>query len=293
MEEYIENYKDVKKQNTNNIRSILRRFALDGLSFWDKVKGIEDNLNNPRIQFLYIHHIFKDEEKNLEKLLERLSINHEFISYSDAVSKILEGKIDKPYICISSDDGFKNNIKAAEIMKGYDVQACFFVNPYIVENQSYEIVKNYCENRLNMTPVEFMNWDDIDRVQKMGHEIGSHTMNHINVANTEKNAFLEDCNNTYEILIKQCGEAKHFAFPYGRFFHFNEQARKIVFNSGFTSCASAERGCHINHNETISKEELCIRRDNTVLDWDINHIFYFIASNSRKANVANNLFPYI
>lgn len=287
---YFDTYKEIKKLKPEGLRGKLRKYTLDGLSIWDKLTGIEHELNKPRVQFIYLHHIFRDEEIGLERLLKKLCLNHEFLSYSESVNKILEGKIDRPYICISSDDGFKNNIKAAEILNEYNAKACFFINPFIVENKSFDEIEKHCKTRLNFPPVEFMNWNDIERIQKMGHEIGSHTMQHINVANTEKASFIEDCTSTFEILQKQCGEAKHFAFPYGRFFHFSEMGREIVFNSGFTSCATAERGCHINHDRLLLNQELYIRRDHVILDWSIDHIFHFLANNSKKATISNNLF---
>ncbi|MES2516138.1 MAG: polysaccharide deacetylase family protein [Bacteroidota bacterium] len=289
---YFENYKEIKKLKPEGMRGVLRSYALDCLSVWDKLSGLQYQLNKPRVQFIYIHHVFKDEEIKLEKLLKKLSLNHTFISYSDAVRKILEGKIDKPYICISSDDGFKNNVKAAEILNRYGAKACFFINPFVVDQKSYTEIKKHCRDRLSFPPVEFMDWKDIETIQKMGHEIGSHTMEHINVAETEIDIFRDDCKKTYELIKMRCGEAKHFAFPYGRFFHFNETARQIVFNSGFVSCATAERGCHINHGRLLLNEELFIRRDHVVLDWNIDHIFHFLAANSKKANTLNNLSPY-
>lgn len=289
---YFENYIEVKKVNPINLKGRIRNIALDGLFTLNHIKGYTDYLKKPRVQFLYIHHVFKDEEHKLDALLKRLSIQHTFISYSEAVTKILENEIDKPYICISSDDGFKNNISAAKIFNEYDVSCCFFVNPFILENHSYSEIEKYCKTQLNFPPVKFMDWNDIEKLQQWGHEIGSHTMNHINVANTTEEDFQRDCYNTFEILSQKCGDIKHFAFPYGRFFHFNDSAREIVFKSGFISCASAERGCHINNLGTIDQEELCIRRDHVILDWKLDHVFYFLINNSKNANFHNNLFPY-
>lgn len=287
---YIETYKEIKSLKPEGLRGKLRKYALNGLCLLDKLYGIQNALNKPRVQFLYIHHVFRDEEIALERLLKSLSLNHEFLSYSDSVTKILEGKIDKPYICISSDDGLKNNIRAAEILNKYNTRACFFINPAIVGNTSFHEIKTHCKNRLNFPPVEFMDWKDIEKIQKMGHEIGSHTMEHINVAATEKSIFIDDCYKSFEILTKQCGEAKHFAFPYGRFFHFNEIGRDTVFDSGFISCATAERGCHVTHDRLLLKEELYIRRDHIVLDWNLDHVFHFLANNSKRAKSINNLF---
>ncbi len=292
MNYYFNNYSEVKKAIPDGLRGTLRKYTLNGLSVLNKVKNIESYLNKPRIQFIYIHHIFQDEEANFEQLLQKLSINHEFLSYSESVNKILTGTIDRPYICFSSDDGFKNNLRAAEILNRYNAKACFFVNPFVVESQSFETIRHYCKNRLHFPPVEFMNWKDIETMQKMGHEIGSHTFNHINVAQTARDIFVEDCQNTLAILNRQCGDTKHFAFPYGRFIHFNEMGRKAVFEAGFQSCASAERGCHINHHQALNIDELCIRRDHLILDWDIDHILYFLIKSSQKACSSNNLFTY-
>ena len=77
------------------------------MSFKNKFFRETEYLKKPRIQFLYIHHVFKDELKNFDILLKSLSAHHEFISYSEGVDKLLKGEIDKPYIIISSDDGLK------------------------------------------------------------------------------------------------------------------------------------------------------------------------------------------
>lgn len=289
---YFENYKEVKEFKPIGFRGHIRNIVLDGLAIFDQIQDTTPFLEKSRVQFLYIHHMFKDEEHKLDALLKKLSMNHTFISYSQAVTKILENKIDKSYICISSDDGFKNNLGVAEIMNEYGAKGCFFINPGIIGNTSFIEIEKYCKTQLNLPPVEFMNWNDIEKLQIWGHEIGSHTMEHINFANSKKELLVEDCNETFEILMKKCGEAKHFAFPYGRFFHFNELGREVVFDSGFISCASAERGCHINDVRILANEELCILRDHVILDWNINHIIHFLINNSKHASFKNNLFPY-
>jgi len=289
---YYDNYSEIKSLQPFSIRGHVRTIALNGLSFIDKIRGIQNDLSKDRIQFLYIHHVFKDEEKKLDHLLKQLALNHSFISYSDAVNKILNKAIDKPYITVSSDDGFKNNLRAAEILDENGVKACFFVSPGIINNSDYETIKTFCRMRIKFPPVEFLNWNDIERLQKMGHEIGSHTMDHINIAEAKIEKIIEDCNMSIEVLKSKCGDVKHFAFPYGRFFHFSEIGRKAVFASGFVSCASAERGCHVNPDKSILNEELCILRDHVILDWSIDHVLYFLAKNSRKANPQNNYFPY-
>ena len=109
--EYIDTYKQLKLVKPLTVRGFARNAALDMYALRNAVMGIEQQLNKPRIQFIYLHHIFKDEEAKLEVLIERLKINHSFLSYSEAVDKVMKREIDKPYIVISSDDGFQNSFR--------------------------------------------------------------------------------------------------------------------------------------------------------------------------------------
>ena len=114
---------------------------------------------------------------------------------------------------------------------------------------------------------------------------------HMNIAKASALEIADDMGKTFSILTNQCGSVKHFAFPYGRFFHFSEVGRKAVFDAGFTTCATAERGCHINPAAPMNGKDLCIRRDHTVLGWDMRHIMYFLINNAKNATATNNFYP--
>lgn len=285
-------FEQVKKDKPKSLRGFARDLALDGLSFKTRFPNAKKMFDKPRIQFLYIHHVFDDEIENFDKLLKLLSKHHAFISYSKAVNKILTGNIDKPYICISSDDGFKNNLAAVKIMEKYGVKGCFFVNPDTIGLKDFSKVKSFCKTRLNFPPTEFLDWNDLDNLIKSGHEIGSHTMGHINIAETNINIVEDNINKSYQILNERIGEVSHFAYPYGRFFHFNQQAFDLVFKAGFTSCATAERGCHISPEKELNINQLLIRRDHVICDWNINHVLYFMLNNSENSSLQTNLYPH-
>jgi peptidoglycan/xylan/chitin deacetylase (PgdA/CDA1 family) len=288
---FVENYKELKKKVS--IRDTARSLILDGLALKNKLVSDDDGyLKKHRVQFLYIHHVFKDEEKPLRLLLDKLLQTHKPISYSNAVSKILQDDIDEPYIVFSSDDGLKNNIRAAHILKEFGISGCFFINPQIIDEVNNTKIQKFSQERLHFPPVEFMTWKDVQDLLHNGHEIGSHTMQHINIAETPAKNVFEDLAKSYEVIKKYCGSVAHFAYPYGRYFHFNETARKMVFDIGFTSCASAERGCHINPGKQLDERELFIRRDHILLHWKLSHILYFLIANSKKAAPANNFSPY-
>ena len=289
---YCENYSDFKQINPENLRGHMRNIILDGLSLWNNLTPSDHLLRKPRVQFIYIHHVFKDEEVKLYELLKRLAKNHEFISYSEAVSKVLNCQIDKPYITVSIDDGFKNNLRAAQILNDVGAKACFFVNPSMIGETNFTKFEAFCKTALNFPPVEFLNWDEIHKLQVLGHEIGAHTMNHINIAEASSSEIQEDMEMCFSLLKEKCGLVEHFAFPYGRFFHFNELGRRLCFETGFQSCATAERGCHINHNEKLAPVELSILRDHVILDWNIKHIDFFLKRSAQIATQANNTIKY-
>ena len=292
MAHYFDTYSEMQKLKPSGFRDLLRNAVLDVLSLLEKIKSDEILSSKPRVQFIYIHHIFKDEEKQLRVLLQTLQKHFTFISYSEAVNKILNCEIDKPYIAISSDDGLKNNLRAAEILNEYGAKACFFINPSIIGEKNFSVISEHCKNKLEFPPVEFLNWDEVSLLQKSGHEIGSHTMSHRNLAKSTQSEISEDIQKSHSVLLEKCGEAKHFAFPYGTFSDFNEGGRKACFDAGFISCASAERGCHINPENKLANDELCILRDHIILDWRMEHILFFLSRNARKAKPENNFFPY-
>lgn len=291
MQQFATYYQDVLDMTPKKSRDYLRSIALDLLYIKNKWNS-DRQLGRPRVQMLYFHHIFKDEENKFDKLLNKLSKSHTFISYSEAVERIVTNKIDKAYISFSSDDGFKNNIKAAKILNNYDASCCFFVNTDLIDENRFEVLKKHCNEKLVFPATEMLTWKEVEQLQRWKHEIGSHTLNHMNVAISEEEEIRQDMRKTFEVLKARCGEAKHFAYPYGRFFHFNELGRKAVFDAGFISCATAERGCHINGNATIDFTKLALRRDQVIVDWKWQHIYYFLINNSKNINLSNSYFSY-
>jgi hypothetical protein len=290
---FIQEYSELLKHKPSGWRARVRHSLLDVLSMTSGNEGKAAAwLKKPRIQFLYIHHIFKDEIAQLRQMLNHLAQHHQFISYSDAVNKILQGSIDKPYICISSDDGLKNNLDAGAVLREFGISACFFICPSMIGVTDAEKIAAFTKERLHFPPVEFLSWNEVDALQKQGHEIGGHTMSHVNIAGTPSTAFDYEIRECYEVISGHCGTPLHFAYPYGRHHNFSQQGRQAVFAAGFSSCASAERGCHIvGPGQTLTPEELLIRRDHIILAWPWRHIRYFLVENSKKANVQTNYYP--
>jgi len=288
---FTKNFKEVRKHQGISFRNSARSFALDLLSFKNELFNVEKAFQRPRVQFLFIHHIFEDELHTFETLLKKLSEHHTFISHTEAVDRILSGTVDKAYISWSSDDGFKNNLEAAKILNSFNAPACFFINPDSIGQEDEQWISKFCKDRLNMPPVAFLNWKEVEQLQKWGHEIGSHTMNHRNISQMSLQEVEDDLNISKRHLEQYCGTTNHFAYPYGLFEDINKDAFDLVFKAGYNSCSTGERGCHISDGNNLKNNQLLLRRDQVICAWPLQHIMYFVANASKKASVASNYYP--
>lgn len=263
---------------TRGIRSTIRSGLLWAASQGLSLKKLFHNNEFPRIQFIYGHHVLDDEVGNFKYVISNLKKEYEFISYSDAVNKILNGSIDKPFISISFDDGLKNCIRIGKILAEYEISACFFICPGVIGNQDSKTLRKF-SSRLNLPVSRVLSWEDVNTLQSLGHEIGGHTYSHCNLAEVSQDRMEKEIAKTFDVLKEKVSSPIHFAWPYGRFRHFTERAAELVFETGFDSCASAVRGCHsVVHDGP--KSQLCIRRDHFVATRPIRNLRVFLALNA-------------
>lgn len=267
-------------------RPILRARALDLLS-----RLTPSFSPGPIVQLVYLHHLFEDEKTPFRRLLSRLSEKYTFISHSEAVQRILSQQIDRPYLSFSWDDGFKNCLNAVDILNEFDAKGCFFICPELIGFKEFQKIKTFNNKQLNFPPVEYMDWNEIELLLKSGHEIGSHTLRHINIAHTEKTIVEDEIFQSAQIIKERTGKIGHFAWPYGTFSDFSPQAKKMVFEAGFESCASAVRGAHPPIDVAIKREDLCLRRDHIVAAWPLRHNLYFVKQSSRITSAAGQYWP--
>ena len=287
----IDTYAQIKANQKGKSRSYIRSLALDVLSLKQDLLESKSILERPRIQFLYFHHIFKDEAANFEKLVSYLAKHYTFISHTEAVERLLSDTIDKPYISWSSDDGIENNMIAAEILAKFGATCIFYINPGTIGLNDYQEITEFCKTRLEMPPVSFLNWNQVAALQKQGHEIGNHTYKHSRVSNLSQAQFEEDFIKADTVLVQRCGPIKHFAYTYGRFEDFTKEAFDFVHKKGYHSCSTAVRGCHINGNGPLQKETVLLRRDQIIADWKLAHSKYFLLDSAKNADFATNFLP--
>jgi peptidoglycan/xylan/chitin deacetylase (PgdA/CDA1 family) len=274
-----------------SIRDLARHAAISGLAPLESLLGrISDAANRHRIQFLYLHHVFQHEEQSFRRLLTDLMREYRFLAYGKAVERITAGDIDDSYIAVSFDDGFACNVQAATIMSDLGISGCFFLATSIIGVKEPRALAEFCRTNLKSEPVDFMGWDDVERLIRDGHEIGGHTRAHPDLATVSEDVVEDEIGGCFEDLQRRTGSVRHFAWPFGHFSNFSPLAARTVFTSGFRSCASAVRGCHVPSGPA-SVESICLRRDHVDPKWPTSHIRYFVQRNSRRATAKDNGWP--
>lgn len=266
------------------LRSRARNFALQCAGMIDSALAIyaPDPLLTPRVQFLYLHHIFADEQEPFRRLLKRLRKWASFISHAEAVQRVTSGAIDRPYITISFDDGLLTCIDAASILDEFGIRGCFFVCPEIIDRHGDDVfIKRWCHDQLHKGPVRVMSWKDIETLQAGGHEIGNHTATHANLASIGINELQDEVGLARDTLIRRLGDnaGRHFAWPYGELRHINDDAIDAIFQAGHESCVSAIRGAHA---PGAPLKHRWLHRDQVLFNWPTSALDTLMRANSRR-----------
>ena len=258
-----------------SVRGFCRHMALDVLSWRGLLPGaFKKNFDKPRVQIVEMHYLFDDEVEKFRMLLTKLCMSgHTLISYSEAVSRISSGNIERPYIAFTFDDGYKNCLTAAQVLEEFGVTGCFFLNSSIVGENRYSVIEKHCAEKIYKPPVDFMDWADVESLLVKGHEIGGHTYSHANLGKVEGEKIAEEVNRDKEILERYCESVDHFAWPYGASVHFSKEAGEVVFEAGYSSCASAIRGVHL----PASSSHCYVRRNHIIAAWPVPHSLYLLA----------------
>ncbi|MHC4990595.1 MAG: polysaccharide deacetylase family protein [Planctomycetota bacterium] len=261
-------------------RGAVRSLSIRTLaSMWSVTGRLRTALERPRVQVLRFQHVLEDEQVPFRLLLRALSRQHRFVSYRDAIKRIQSGRIEEPCVALTFDGGQRSGRHAANIMKEFGISACFFVCPALVGMNDYQRIRTFCLERLHIPPVPFLGWDDLAALREAGHEVGSLTMSHADLATLGPDEQAEEIGRSYTELKRRLGgKPAHFAWPYGRFANFSEEAARLVFDTGFKSCASIERGAHVPGERDAAPP--CIHRERVLAGWPPQRILYLAAQNS-------------
>lgn len=175
-------------------------------------------------------------EKLFEEQMEWLHENNYHTVNSDELYEALSGKTalpDNP-ILITFDDGFGDNYKVAwPILKHYGFNATFFivtsqVNPYNID------------------------WNQLKELVEQGNSIGSHSVNHYDLATLNTKQQEKELRKSKEVLEEKLDTSiKAFCFPYGSY---NKTTIALLPKSGYLLSFTVRSGkVYLGDNEYLLK----------------------------------------
>ena len=136
---------------------------------------------------------------------------------------------------ITFDDGFKNNLThALPILQKFGFTATnYVISQNIGGINHWDLNKGIPENPL-------MNVSEIKQWIQGGMEIGSHTQNHVRLAEIDIELATQEIIQSKLDLEKQFNcYIKHFCYPYG---NYNDEIVTIAKKAGYSTATTVERG---------------------------------------------------
>lgn len=115
-------------------------------------------------------------------------------------------------LIISFDDGYKNQLWAGKLLARKNIKAIFFVNSNLIGSQ------------------DFLEWYDINFLTEIGHEIGSHSHDHVNLRTLSRDQVRKQIEISCNLIQKKTNiRVSKFAYPWGKH---NSLVRQCVKESG-------------------------------------------------------------
>jgi len=273
----IRNFADFRSYESASAR--LRGLMRDA-AIWPLSLGRDIGRTDCWVRFPYYHHVFDDERYGFARQLDYMRGFGEFISLDD-VTNLLETNqpIDGRYFCITFDDGFKNNLtNAVPILLDAGATATFFVaTGYIgldVKKDRNKLLSFFDHGQ---SLLEFLDWDDCQKMIDVGMTIGSHTVNHSRMSKLEtgtaERELAESKRMIEEHLNRPC---EHFCSPFGipgRDFNVDRDPR-LAKSAGYRSMSTTERGV-IRRGDNPHH----IYRDHILANWGNYQLRYFLSLN--------------
>lgn len=175
-----------------------------------------------------------------EEMMHAVSRNYNVVSLKALIEKIKNKKpIEPKTVVITFDDGYRDNLLcAAPILQKYNIPATFFITSgYINTNR----VLPWDEQNGANHPL--MSWDEVKELVRMGFDIGSHTVNHVNLGKVSMDiARREIIGSKEQIEDKINKRITAISYPFGRRKCFRSARKEIIKEAGFDSCCSGYGG---------------------------------------------------
>lgn len=231
----------------------------------------------PGVHILNAHFILPFEngtEDVFRNFLDQISKQCKLIRFEDAVTYILSHNVpaNETLVAFSYDDGFEEcHTSIAPALESYGCNAGFFVNANYVESD--EVYQTAFNKRVDTFTKKPMDWKQVIDLHERGHIIGSHTLDHFNLAKCSvEEAESQIVENKFILEDRLNYSCDYFAWPYGQHAHFSEDLLQVTKRYHHHIFSATDYKNYFSYNGQV------INRRHVECYWPISHLKYFLSS---------------
>jgi peptidoglycan/xylan/chitin deacetylase (PgdA/CDA1 family) len=211
------------------------------------VNWLHGRAGDQRVIILLYHRVSDEFRDHVTIGIERFDQHMAYVArnfVTVSLKEIVEGRIpkntSKPVIAVSFDDGYLDNYEnAAPVLLKHQVPCTFFISTEkIRDNKPFDH-----DLRALGFGLDNMSWDQVRQMRDWGLHFGSHTRNHVNLAEIGDELALEELEGSLNDIRRELGQQQVFiAYPYGRKHHITPARVDMMKTLGYAACFSAYGG---------------------------------------------------
>jgi peptidoglycan/xylan/chitin deacetylase (PgdA/CDA1 family) len=140
-------------------------------------------------------------------------------------------------VAVTFDDCYRDNLFAAQVLAEHQLPACFFMPTAFVGTDHVFAWDRGLKRMANLT------WDEVRAMANVGHEIGSHTVTHPDMAQVPLEQARHELVESKRVLEEKLGRpVRWFAYPFGGRDNFRAERVPLVEEAGYEGCVSGFGG---------------------------------------------------
>jgi peptidoglycan/xylan/chitin deacetylase (PgdA/CDA1 family) len=149
-----------------------------------------------------------------EKQMRWLKRNCDIISLEDALNRAQERERSRPAVVVTFDDGYEDNhTHALPILLHHKIPASFFLAVGLINGHPQTLDRF---RAIRQGQVRAMTWEQVGDLRDAGMEIGSHTLNHVNLAQATDATARRELHDSKRAIEDRLGcQVKSIAYPFG------------------------------------------------------------------------------
>ena len=221
------------------IRNLIINFSsLLGIIF-PRIFLIQKEYKESRLTIYNLHSTPKKYFPIYRSIIKKIDKKERFLNPKNIDKFFNKDYGDESFSLLTLDDGFNDNYMfAKEVLDPLNIKAIFFIIPkFLISKDRFKSITffkalypNYDPKFITNLKSQFLplSKEKILRIQKDGHIIGMHGLNHENFSELSEKEIKNKIRNGLNIFKKSNIEINHFAYPFGDKKSFTDNSNRII-----------------------------------------------------------------